>query len=55
MPYIPVAAFLHSRGVLCRVAEFFHCRGVLCSIFEWRRFFIAGVVSDIYPSGGVFS
>ena len=37
------------------MAAFFHSRGVLCHISEWRRFFIAGVFSAIYPSGGVFS
>ena len=36
------------------MAAFYHSRVVLCHISEWRRFFIAGVVSAIYPSGGVF-
>ena len=42
MPYIRVAAFFHSRGVLCYISEM-------------RLFFIAGVFSAIYPRCGFFS
>ena len=37
------------------MAAFFDSSGVLCHISERRRYFIAGVFSAIYPSGGVFS
>ena len=59
LPYIRVAAFFHSRGVLCYIPELrrFIIAGVFSAIYLSETLFIiliAGVFSALYPSGGVF-